>query len=332
MTSPETVFKDEDHSEFDNVILRFTIQMRNELCNGCKISGRYGNKGTIAGIYPDDKMPYDEDGNHVDIALNNQGVVNRLNSAQLNEVELNYASNYVVNSIKKDKKLESKMLKVIEFLEIVNPLQAKRYSQYWSKMDEKGKKEFIKDIEKDGLYLHCPPFFNTPNYETLFKIYDKYGEIKPKQFYIKDDSGKVIKIDNPLISSDMYMIRLKHDSISKFSVRSGGALSLSGVPSKNNKKYKEGKARYSKTAVRIGEMELINLFITNNIKEVHRFISQYSSNSEDRKALAERLLGIDLEHFNESVFDIKKVDLTGKKSLTKMMLDTYLGIIGMKLV
>jgi len=78
-------------------------------------------------------------------------------------------------------------------------------------------------------------------------------------------------------------------------------------------------------------MELINLFITNNIKEVHRFISQYSSNSDDRKALAERLLGIDLDHYDESVFNIDKVELTGKKSLTKLALDTYLGIIGMKL-
>ena len=253
MTSPETVFKDEDHSEFDNIIIKFTIEMRNRLCNGCKISGRYGNKGTISGIYPDDKMPYDEEGNHIDVALNNQGVVNRLNSAQLNEIELNYAADYVVKSIKGNKNIDEKFNKIIEFLEIVNHKQAKRYSQYWNKWNDKDRKEFIKDIEKNGLYLHCPPFFNTPNYETLFKIYDTYGGIKPKQFFIKEDD-KEIKIDTPLISADMYMIRLKHDSISKFSARSGGALSLSGVPSKNNKNYKEGKARYSKTAVRIGRV------------------------------------------------------------------------------
>ena len=78
-------------------------------------------------------------------------------------------------------------------------------------------------------------------------------------------------------------------------------------------------------------MELINLFITNEIKEIHRFISQYSSNFDDRKVLAERLIGIDLDHLNESVFNIEKVELTGKKALTKLILDTYLGIIGMKL-
>lgn len=53
-----------------------------------KLSGRYGNKGVIGSITPDDKMPRGEDGKPLDVLLNPLGVISRGNSAQVWEALL----------------------------------------------------------------------------------------------------------------------------------------------------------------------------------------------------------------------------------------------------
>lgn len=50
---------------------------------GDKISGRWGNKGTIAQIIPDDKMPRDEKGVPLDVLMDPLGIVSRTNPSQL---------------------------------------------------------------------------------------------------------------------------------------------------------------------------------------------------------------------------------------------------------
>jgi DNA-directed RNA polymerase subunit beta len=53
-----------------------------------KLSGRYGNKGVISAILPDNLMPHGQDGKPFDVMLNPVGVLARTNSAQLIEAAL----------------------------------------------------------------------------------------------------------------------------------------------------------------------------------------------------------------------------------------------------
>lgn len=55
---------------------------------GDKLSGRYGDKGVIAAIWPDDKMPQDESGQPLEILLNPLGINSRTNPAQIHETIL----------------------------------------------------------------------------------------------------------------------------------------------------------------------------------------------------------------------------------------------------
>ena len=50
-----------------------------------KLAGRYGNKGVTSLILPDNQMPHDADGNHVEVLLNPSGVPSRMNLGQLLE-------------------------------------------------------------------------------------------------------------------------------------------------------------------------------------------------------------------------------------------------------
>jgi DNA-directed RNA polymerase subunit beta len=55
---------------------------------GDKLSGRYGDKGVVAGIIPDDDMPRDENERPFEILLNPLGIISRTNPAQIVETAL----------------------------------------------------------------------------------------------------------------------------------------------------------------------------------------------------------------------------------------------------
>lgn len=52
---------------------------------GDKMAGRYGNKGIVTQILPDEDMPHTKDGKHIEVALNPSGVPGRMNVGQLLE-------------------------------------------------------------------------------------------------------------------------------------------------------------------------------------------------------------------------------------------------------
>lgn len=87
----------------------FVAQIR-KIEVGDKMAGRYGNKGVIAKILPEEDMPYLEDGTPVDVILNPLGVPSRMNLGQLFETHLGLAANILgykvanisYNSIKED--------------------------------------------------------------------------------------------------------------------------------------------------------------------------------------------------------------------------------------
>ena len=55
---------------------------------GDKLTGRYGDKGVIAEIVPDDQMPQDKDGNPMEVLVSPLGLVSRINPAQVVEAAL----------------------------------------------------------------------------------------------------------------------------------------------------------------------------------------------------------------------------------------------------
>ena len=56
------------------------------------MSGRHGNKGVISNILPIEDMPFMSDGTSIDIMLNPQGVLSRMNIGQVLEIHLGMAA------------------------------------------------------------------------------------------------------------------------------------------------------------------------------------------------------------------------------------------------
>lgn len=67
----------------DEIVIH--VQTNEQARVGDKIVGRYGNKGVIVHIVPDKDMPVDEKGRSMDLLLNPNGVVGRMNLGQILE-------------------------------------------------------------------------------------------------------------------------------------------------------------------------------------------------------------------------------------------------------
>ena len=73
-----------------------------------KMAGRHGNKGVISEIMPIEDMPYDNEGNPVDIVLNPLGVPSRMNVGQILETHMGSAAKGIGDKINKMIKAKAK--------------------------------------------------------------------------------------------------------------------------------------------------------------------------------------------------------------------------------
>jgi len=89
------VFSREHGDQLESGIIKKIVvtvaQVRN-VSVGDKLAGRHGNKGVISRVLPVEDMPYDKDGNPVDVILTPLGVPSRMNLGQILELHLGLAA------------------------------------------------------------------------------------------------------------------------------------------------------------------------------------------------------------------------------------------------
>ena len=76
------------------VIMRVHVEVAQlrSVSVGDKLAGRHGNKGVISRILPEEDMPFDTDGNPIDLILTPLGVPSRMNLGQILEFHLGIAA------------------------------------------------------------------------------------------------------------------------------------------------------------------------------------------------------------------------------------------------
>src|SRR5256884_4142621 len=73
-------------------LVKVYMAKKRKVSVGDKMAGRHGNKGIVAGIVPEEDMPFLPDGRPVDIVLNPLGVPSRMNVGQILETHLGWAA------------------------------------------------------------------------------------------------------------------------------------------------------------------------------------------------------------------------------------------------
>ena len=100
-------------------IVKVYLAVKRRIQPGDKMAGRHGNKGVISEIMPIEDMPYDNDGNPVDIVLNPLGVPSRMNVGQILETHMGSAAKGIGEKINKMIKAKAKADELKKYLDVL---------------------------------------------------------------------------------------------------------------------------------------------------------------------------------------------------------------------
>ena len=211
---------------------------------GDKMAGRHGNKGVISEIMPIEDMPYDEQGNPVDIVLNPLGVPSRMNVGQVLETHMGCAAKGIGDLIDKMIKEQKNAAELKKFLEDLYNQKAHNKENINS-LNNSEIQELAENL-RDGVPI-ASPVFDGASEEEVKQMLANAKLPSSGQFTLFDGrTGR--KFDRPITVGYMYMIKLNHLVSDKMHARSTGSYSLV------TQQPLGGKAQFG--GQRFGEMEV----------------------------------------------------------------------------
>lgn len=257
---------------FNNIIMHVYVQKEVPLVRGDKITDRYGGKGVISRVKPDNMMPhYLKNGEWVpvDLMYSMCTCINRLNDGQLAETSITYAGRELLWYIRsKQIDYDTAFQWIHKFIHIFNPQQADELLMYYSfhyddlNDDNKFNRDlYIEQMLHEGfIMLSLEPISANISIDTIAQIYkefpflDKHCDICVP---LQDSNGnyRMVMSRRKCVVGHKYIIRLKQFAIEKFSVVSLASTNIRNENSKS-RMSKTHNARFPSTPVRVfGEME-----------------------------------------------------------------------------
>lgn len=253
--------KDKENRPFSNIIMDVYLLETNTLQVGDKLSNRFGGKGVVSEIRPNNMMPVDErTGEHVQLIFNSSTCVNRENPGQLFETSLTHIGSQVVdfvdsNVLHMDEVIEM----VLKYISLSSPEQSEYIKDQISKMQDDEVIQYIGSMINSGnIDLSIKPISESMDLERLKKIYDEFSWVSQCKVIVplKDSNGNIryVPARRRITLGREYIFRLKQYAEEKFSVTSLAATNIRNENSRNkaNKNYK---ALHTKTPIQFGEME-----------------------------------------------------------------------------
>ncbi len=220
------------------------LAIKRRIQPGDKMAGRHGNKGVISVIMPVEDMPFDDNGEPVDIVLNPLGVPSRMNVGQVLETHLGWAAKGIGERIDTMLREERKAAEMREYLAgIYNGLDGRKEA-----LDEFADDEVLElaDNLRDGLPI-ATPVFDGAREDDIKEVLRLAGLPTNGQATLYDGrTGRAF--DRPVTVGYMYMLKLNHLVDDKMHARSTGSYSLV------TQQPLGGKAQFG--GQRFGEMEV----------------------------------------------------------------------------
>jgi len=221
------------------------LAVKRRIQPGDKMAGRHGNKGVISVIKPVEDMPYDENGDTVDIVLNPLGVPSRMNVGQVLETHMGMAAKGLGVKIDAMIKAQSKSAEIRKFLQEVYDVGDTVYGTDLKELSDAEVLELAANLRK-GVPI-ATPVFDGANEVELKKMLTLAGLSDTGQTELYDGrTGD--KFDRPVTVGYMYMLKLNHLVDDKMHARSTGSYSLV------TQQPLGGKAQFG--GQRFGEMEV----------------------------------------------------------------------------
>jgi len=225
-------------------IVKVYLAVKRRIQPGDKMAGRHGNKGVISEIMPIEDMPYDNEGNPIDIVLNPLGVPSRMNVGQILETHMGSAAKGIGEKINKMIKAKAKANELKKYLDVLYNKNAAIKED----LDSFNNTEIqsLASNLTDGLPIATPVFDGAK--ETEIKELLKLAELPESGQLTLFDGRTGRQFERPVTVGYMYMIKLNHLVDDKMHARSTGSYSLV------TQQPLGGKAQFG--GQRFGEMEV----------------------------------------------------------------------------
>ena len=225
-------------------IVKVYLAIKRRIQPGDKMAGRHGNKGVISEIMPVEDMPYDNDGNPIDIVLNPLGVPSRMNVGQILETHMGSAAKGIGMKIDTMLKENAKPAELKSYLDKLYNNNAANKED----INSFNNSEILELAEnlRDGLPIATPVFDGAK--ESEIKDLLKLADLPESGQITLYDGRTGTKFDRPVTVGYMYMIKLNHLVDDKMHARSTGSYSLV------TQQPLGGKAQFG--GQRFGEMEV----------------------------------------------------------------------------
>ncbi len=223
-------------------IVKVYLAIKRRIQPGDKLAGRHGNKGVISVIMPEEDMPFDENGESVDIVLNPLGVPSRMNVGQVLETHLGWAAKELGTKIGE---MIDNGTKSSELKGFLSEIYEKNGSQDLSSLKEAEINELASNL-RNGVPMATAVFDGAKESEVKSML-ELAGLPSSGQSQLYDGrTGE--KFDRKTTVGYMYILKLNHLIEDKMHARSTGSYSLV------TQQPLGGKAQFG--GQRFGEMEV----------------------------------------------------------------------------
>jgi DNA-directed RNA polymerase subunit beta len=225
-------------------IVKVYLAIKRRIQPGDKMAGRHGNKGVISVIMPVEDMPFDENGEPVDIVLNPLAVPSRMNVGQVLETHLGWAAHGIGRRINTMLEQQQKTAEIRKFLDEVYNQVGGAPADLKSLNDSQ-----VLDLAKNltsGLPFATRAFDGAA--ESEIKKMLELAELPGSGQTTLYDGRTGDAFDRPVTLGYMYMLKLNHLVDDKMHARSTGSYSLV------TQQPLGGKAQFG--GQRFGEMEV----------------------------------------------------------------------------
>ena len=225
-------------------IVKVYLAVKRRIQPGDKMAGRHGNKGVISEIMPIEDMPYDDEGNSVDIVLNPLGVPSRMNVGQILETHMGSAAKGIGQKIDKMIKSKAKADDLKKYLDVLYNKNA-TIKEDLNSFNNSEIMTLAVNLT-DGVPIATPVFDGAK--ESEIKELLKLADLPESGQLTLFDGRTGRQFERPVTVGYMYMIKLNHLVDDKMHARSTGSYSLV------TQQPLGGKAQFG--GQRFGEMEV----------------------------------------------------------------------------
>ena len=243
---------------YDGVIIEFTVKEINVPSIGDKLANRYGGKGVIAKILPDDQMPKLSLTNEpIEVLINSSTCVNRENVGQWHELSLTHVGKCITDLSKLGVfDTNEALMEIIKFLGFCSPKEAESFTETINVLTEEERDIFLQSILDSGnIIMSIKPMTESMSLDMLASLYDAFPYVSQRRIMVPMETStgtiRFVPARRSGVVGHIAMYRLQQYAEEKFSVT---ALSSTNLRNENsrNKANKHYKAIHQATPVNFG--------------------------------------------------------------------------------